>query len=534
MPLRVTLSYAIAAGSDSQIGRADGDVNVLDDILSLESAYLDPEPEEKKDHPTLASKSVHRKGRSSNRKTRSQTSLGTDTDDTEAASLQQIEKERKQLELENEERKKQLEMLKEEERSTQAALSTGLLDVDAVEGEVKTEVKVEEVKSASVDETPMEQEYDTRSEAGSSNSGSEQSGSASPPLSSLADDDSVVGDDDNEDIYANFDEEDEKDEGRKRGVKRDISPIHFPKSGSPTESVGSPKRARSTSPPKEVAETTNKGATEPRSGRSSDQSSKLKYIFRGAQFFLIKSNNHENVALAKAKGVWSTPPYNESRINQSYKECHNVILIFSVKESGKFQGYARVTGESDKNHAPIRWVLPPRMSPRALSGVFKLDWINRHEVPFSKTNLLRNPWNDNKPIKIGRDGQPVEAQCAETLCRMFPLDENIDLKAIAIKARRARRLLERERFYGHRALPPSAAPPPPPPAPRQDIPRLGLLMSGHFAKELCDEFECGAVVVLLASRTASRGDVTCQPPPSIRSCMDSASLARSLAAHGLQ
>ena len=81
----------------------------------------------------------------------------------------------------------------------------------------------------------------------------------------------------------------------------------------------------------------------------------------------------------------------------------------------------------------------------------------------------------------------MEAQCAETLCRMFPLDENIDLKAIAIKARRARRLLERERFYGHRALPPSAAPPPPPPAPRQDIPRLGLLMSGHFARELCDE-----------------------------------------------
>ena len=76
--------------------------------------------------------------------------------------------------------------------------------MDAGESEVKTEVKVEEVKSASVDEAPMEQEYDTRSEAGSSNSGSEQSGSASPALSSLADDDSAVGDDDNEDIYANF------------------------------------------------------------------------------------------------------------------------------------------------------------------------------------------------------------------------------------------------------------------------------------------------------------------------------------------
>ena len=48
-------------------------------------------------------------------------------------------------------------------------------------------------------------------------------------------------------------------------------------------------------------------------------SSKMKYIFRGARYFLIKSNNHENVALAKAKGVWSTPPQNEIRLNNAYK-----------------------------------------------------------------------------------------------------------------------------------------------------------------------------------------------------------------------
>lgn len=32
-----------------------------------------------------------------------------------------------------------------------------------------------------------------------------------------------------------------------------------------------------------------------------DPSSKLDYILRDARFFLIKSNNHENVSLAKAK-----------------------------------------------------------------------------------------------------------------------------------------------------------------------------------------------------------------------------------------
>lgn len=45
----------------------------------------------------------------------------------------------------------------------------------------------------------------------------------------------------------------------------------------------------------------------------------MKYIYRGARYFLIKSNNHENVALAKAKGVWSTPPQNEIRLNNAYK-----------------------------------------------------------------------------------------------------------------------------------------------------------------------------------------------------------------------
>jgi len=42
-----------------------------------------------------------------------------------------------------------------------------------------------------------------------------------------------------------------------------------------------------------------------------------------------------------------------------------------------YVGYARLASESDKNHPPVRWVLPIRLDPRLLSGVFKLDWINR-------------------------------------------------------------------------------------------------------------------------------------------------------------
>ena len=53
---------------------------------------------------------------------------------------------------------------------------------------------------------------------------------------------------------------------------------------------------------------------------------KLKYFFKNARYYLIKSNNHENVALAKAKCVWSTPPQNEARLNQAFKVSHVVKL----------------------------------------------------------------------------------------------------------------------------------------------------------------------------------------------------------------
>ncbi len=97
-------------------------------------------------------------------------------------------------------------------------------------------------------------------------------------------------------------------------------------------------------------------------GKSYDYATKLNYLFRDARFFLVKSNNAENVALSKAKGVWSTPPANEARLNQAFEEARNVLLIFSVKESGKFAGLARLATESRRDGPPIPWNLPPGLS----------------------------------------------------------------------------------------------------------------------------------------------------------------------------
>ncbi|XP_071953772.1 uncharacterized protein [Antedon mediterranea] len=170
-----------------------------------------------------------------------------------------------------------------------------------------------------------------------------------------------------------------------------------------------------------------------------DQQSKLKYLFRGARYFLIKSNNHENVALAKAKGVWATPPINENKLGDAYMSCRHVVLVFSVKESGKFQGYARMRTPPMREGPLVNWVLPTGLSRAALGGTFELDWITRQEVSFTKTQHLYNPWNDAKPVKIGRDGQEIEPCVGEELCRLFPMDPHIDIVEILRDARRRRR-----------------------------------------------------------------------------------------------
>lgn len=51
----------------------------------------------------------------------------------------------------------------------------------------------------------------------------------------------------------------------------------------------------------------------------------------------MKSSNLQNIAVSQQKGIWSTTPSNEGKLNGAFWESSLVYLIFSVQGSGCFQ-----------------------------------------------------------------------------------------------------------------------------------------------------------------------------------------------------
>jgi hypothetical protein len=82
----------------------------------------------------------------------------------------------------------------------------------------------------------------------------------------------------------------------------------------------------------------------------------------------------------------------------------------------------------------------------------------RNDLSFNKTQHLFNPWNEGKPVKIGRDGQviqkrnkimniicnmiiiqEIEPHVASELCRLFPMDAGLNWNQILKNSKEAAR-----------------------------------------------------------------------------------------------
>lgn len=130
------------------------------------------------------------------------------------------------------------------------------------------------------------------------------------------------------------------------------------------------------------------------------------------RYFIMKSSNLRNLEISQQKGIWSTTPSNERKLNRAFWESSAVYLVFSVQGSGHFQGFARMLSEIGREKSQ-EW------GSTSLGGVFKVEWIRRENLPFQYAHHLLNPWNDNKKVQISRDGQELEPQIGEQLLLLW-------------------------------------------------------------------------------------------------------------------
>ncbi|RUS18679.1 YT521-B-like domain-containing protein [Endogone sp. FLAS-F59071] len=133
------------------------------------------------------------------------------------------------------------------------------------------------------------------------------------------------------------------------------------------------------------------------------------------RYFVIKSANFENVQRSQRDGVWATQEMNAAKLSEAFQKTNRVILIFSVNGSQHFQGYAMMCS----GVGAVKYDKWTSISESSLGGTFRVKWLKIENLPFERTNNIRNSWNEDLPVKRSRDGQELPSNVGEMLCRMF-------------------------------------------------------------------------------------------------------------------
>ncbi|KAK4709866.1 hypothetical protein R3W88_004379 [Solanum pinnatisectum] len=151
-----------------------------------------------------------------------------------------------------------------------------------------------------------------------------------------------------------------------------------------------------------------------------------------SRYFIVKSCNRENLELSVQQGVWATQRSNEAKLNEAFDSLENVILIFSVNRTRHFQGCGKMTSRIGGAANGGNW--KHEHGTAHYGRNFSVKWLKLCELSFQKTHHLRNPYNENLPVKISRDCQELEPSVGEQLASLLYLEPDSELMAISLAA----------------------------------------------------------------------------------------------------
>ncbi|XP_027089142.1 30-kDa cleavage and polyadenylation specificity factor 30 [Coffea arabica] len=151
-----------------------------------------------------------------------------------------------------------------------------------------------------------------------------------------------------------------------------------------------------------------------------------------SRYFIVKSCNRENLELSVQQGVWATQRSNEAKLNEAFDSADNVILIFSINRTRHFQGCAKMTSRIGGSVGGGNWKHAHGTGHYGRN--FSVKWLKLCELSFHKSRHLRNPYNENLPVKISRDCQELEPSVGEQLASLLYLEPDSELMAVWVAA----------------------------------------------------------------------------------------------------
>ena len=138
------------------------------------------------------------------------------------------------------------------------------------------------------------------------------------------------------------------------------------------------------------------------------------------KFFIIKSQNKENIEVSKKENEWATTIPNQKKLNDAFQRG-NVILIFSASRTRAFQGYAIMTSFiGDKVSA--HWQNENGIK---LGGSFSVFWLCFCELSFERVKDLQNPLNQESVYK-SRDSTELSKEIGIKLCSLCYEQEKVE------------------------------------------------------------------------------------------------------------
>lgn len=148
-------------------------------------------------------------------------------------------------------------------------------------------------------------------------------------------------------------------------------------------------------------------------------------VLNNAKYYLLQVYKETSLSTSVKDSIWEIPPDNSYRLNMSFQEGRNVILIFVNSAASKFHGFAML------------------MSPviiRKTGSVINIKWIRRADMNFTHMSRLQNP--------IQRDAltQPIEEISSNSgleICLMIeqiePIEEISPFQPIIIEEQKEER-----------------------------------------------------------------------------------------------